>query len=146
MTTVTIVPETSVAVNPLLDSVVIPAAAALMIVVGMVLLVACANLASFLLAQARDRRKEVAIRLAVGAKRSVLVRQFLIESLCLASVAGVAGTPVSLTSTPFVRPPKIATPAGVVLPASGWMRVYPTSGSVPAPSVKTDTPPRSVSV
>ena len=94
-TTVTVVPETSVAVNPLLDGVVIPAAAALMIVVGMVLLVACANLASFLLAQARDRRKEVAIRLAVGAKRSVLVRQFLIESLCLAAVAGVAGTLVS---------------------------------------------------
>ena len=94
-TSVTIVPETSVAVNPLLDTVVIPAAAALMIVVGMVLLVACANLASFLLAQARDRRKEVAIRLAIGAKRSVLVRQFLVESLCLAAVAGVAGTLVS---------------------------------------------------
>jgi len=42
--------------------VVVPAAAALMVVVGLVLLVACANLASFLLAQARDRRKEVAIR------------------------------------------------------------------------------------
>ena len=70
-----------IAVNPLLDSVVVPAAAALMIVVGLVLLVACANLASFLLAQARDRRNEVAIRLAIGAKRSVLVRQFLVESL-----------------------------------------------------------------
>ena len=94
-TSITVVPETSVAVNPLLDGVIIPAAAALMIVVGMVLLVACANLASFLLAQARDRRKEVAIRLAIGAKRSVLVRQFLVESLCLAAVAGVAGTLVS---------------------------------------------------
>jgi macrolide transport system ATP-binding/permease protein len=94
-TSVTVVPETSVAVNPLLDGVVIPAAAALMVVVGMVLLVACANLASFLLAQARDRRKEVAIRLAIGAKRSVLVRQFLVESLCLAAVGGVAGVFVS---------------------------------------------------
>ena len=48
-------PMKDIAVNPLLDSVVVPAAAALMVVVGLVLLVACANLASFLLAQARDR-------------------------------------------------------------------------------------------
>ena len=81
-TSLTVIPMKDVAVNPLLDSVVVPAAAALMVVVGLVLLVACANLASFLLAQARDRRKEVAIRLAIGAKRSVLVRQFLVESLC----------------------------------------------------------------
>ena len=86
---------TDVAVNPLVDSVVVPAAAALMAVVGLVLLVACANLASFLLAQARDRRKEVAVRLAIGASRSVLVRQFLVESLCLAIVGGVAGVLLS---------------------------------------------------
>ena len=90
-TAVTVIPKTDVAVNPLLDSVVVPAAAALMAVVGLVLLVACANLASFLLAHARDRRKEVAIRLAIGAKRSALVRQFLVESLLLATVGGIAG-------------------------------------------------------
>ncbi len=90
-TSLTVIPESDIAVNPLLDSVVVPAAAALMVVVGLVLLVACANLASFLLAQARDRRKEVAIRLAIGAKRSALVRQFLVESLLLATVGGVAG-------------------------------------------------------
>src|SRR4029077_20473234 len=49
-----VLPTTEIAVNPLIDSVVVPAAAALMVVVGLVLLVACANLASFLLAQARD--------------------------------------------------------------------------------------------
>ena len=86
---------TEIAVNPLLDSVVVPAAAALMIVVGLVLLVACANLASFLLAQARDRRKEVAIRLAIGAKRTVLIRQFLVEALVLSAVGGVSGVIVS---------------------------------------------------
>ena len=94
-TTLTVIPMTEIAVNPLLDPVVVPAAAALMIVVGLVLLVACANLASFLLAQARDRRKEVAVRLAIGAKRGVLVRQFLVESLVLASVGGIAGVIVS---------------------------------------------------
>ncbi|HEY4307687.1 MAG TPA: ABC transporter permease [Gemmatimonadaceae bacterium] len=90
-TTVTVIPMKDVAVNPMLDSVVVPAAAALMAVVGLVLLVACANLASFLLAHARDRRKEVAIRLAIGAKRSALIRQFLVEALLLATVGGVSG-------------------------------------------------------
>ena len=94
-TSVGVIPLKDVAVNPLLDGVIVPAAAALMAVVGLVLLVACANLASFLLAQARDRRKEVAIRLAIGAKRSVLIRQFLVESLLLASVGGVLGVVVS---------------------------------------------------
>jgi predicted permease len=94
-TALTVIPMTDIAVNPLLDPVVVPAAAALMIVVGLVLLVACANLASFLLAQARDRRKEVAVRLAIGANRSVLVRQFLVESLVLAAVGGVAGVILS---------------------------------------------------
>src|SRR6185436_11368088 len=94
-TSLTVVAMSDVAVNPLLDSVVVPAAAALMVVVGLVLLVACANLASFLLAQARDRRREVAIRLAIGAKRSVLIRQFLVESLVLSAVGGVSGVIVS---------------------------------------------------
>ena len=94
-TSLMVIPMTQIAVNPLLDSVVVPAAAALMIVVGLVLLVACANLASFLLAQARDRRKEVAIRLAIGAKRTVLIRQFLVEALVLSAVGGVLGVIVS---------------------------------------------------
>ena len=86
-----VVPTTEVAVNPLLDSVVVPAAAALMVVVGLVLLVACANLASFLLAQARDRQRDIAIRLAIGASRRALVQQLLTESLLLAITGGVAG-------------------------------------------------------
>ena len=94
-TSLLVIPMTDIAVNPLLDPVVVPAAAALMAVVGLVLLVACANLASFLLAQARDRRKDVAIRLAIGASRRVLVRQFLIEALCLSVLGGAAGVALS---------------------------------------------------
>ncbi len=65
-------------------------AAVLMGVAALVLLIACTNLASLLLARASDRRKEVAIRLALGAPRSRLIRQFLVESLWL-SIAGAAG-------------------------------------------------------
>ena len=122
-TSVTVIPETSVAVNPLLDGVIVPAAAALMIVVGMVLLVACANLASFLLAQARDRRKEVAIRLAVGAKRSVLVRQFLVESLLLSAVGGLAGTLLSSVALRAVLSADLPLPLPITVDVSLDWRV-----------------------
>src|SRR5690348_7897285 len=90
-----VMPETQVAVNPLLDGVIVPAATALMIVVGLVLLVACANLASFLLAQARDRQRDIAIRIALGASRWSLVRQLLVEALLLAGLGGIAGVGLS---------------------------------------------------
>jgi len=71
---------------------------------GMLLLIACVNVATLLLARGAARHREVAIRAALGAARWRIVRQFLMEAIILATLAGVVGVVVTVWTIALARP------------------------------------------
>jgi predicted permease len=89
--TITVVPTADVRVHPQADVPIMALASLVLVVVSLVLAIACSNLATLLLVRGAAQAKEVAVRLAMGARRPQLVRHLLIESLLLSLGGGIAG-------------------------------------------------------
>jgi predicted permease len=104
-----------VKVHPLADQAMRPIAAGLMLGVGLVLLVACANVANMLLARASGRQKEIGIRLAIGASRGRLVGQLLTESIVLSVLGAAAGLALAVLLLRFVEAIPLPVPVPLAL-------------------------------
>jgi predicted permease len=116
---VALVPTRGLRIHPEADAVLLPVAGAAMGMVGLVLLIACANVAALLLARASGRRREIGIRMAVGASRGRVVRQLLAESLVLSLLGGLLGAALALLATRLL----MAVPLPVPVPLSFDLRL-----------------------
>ena len=104
----TVVPQMEAGIHPTFRSAQVGMSTVIMAVVALLLLIACVNVANLFLARARERRREMGIRLSIGAGRGQVIRQLLTESLVFSAVAGLAGLGLAYLAVDLlggIRPP-----------------------------------------
>jgi len=104
----TLVLQKDAGIHPIFGSAQKGMSAVMMVVVGLLLLIACVNVANLFLARARDRRREMGIRISMGASRRRIVQQLMTESLLFSVIAGAAGIAlarVAIQALGAFRPP-----------------------------------------
>jgi len=104
----TLVLQNEAGIHPSFGSAQLGMSAVIMVVVGLLLLIACVNVANLFLARARDRRREMGIRISLGAGRGRIIQQLLTESLLFSVIAGLAGLAIARVATRLLanfRPP-----------------------------------------
>src|SRR5437868_3571681 len=123
----TVVPLLESTLNPNVQGQAERAGQLMMAVVGLVLLIACANISNLLLARAAGRKREISIRLAIGASRARIVTQLLTESILLAVAGGVVGLGVAFLARDLLwsfRPPFLQQATNMELPLDSHVPIF----------------------
>lgn len=123
---VALLPLTQATIPPAFRSILAQGSGLLMAIVGLILLIACANIANLMMARATARRREFAVRLALGGARVRLIRQLLIESLLIAAPGGALALVVAAGGRKLIVSllPAVVNPANLNMPIDATVLAF----------------------